>query len=198
MAFDTFDEGIALGGIRSKNEIRTLICYIYTTINTPMTKELVTNALLEKGLTNYFEASSCFDDLVKAGNLKKVTDDSPLFTHTDNTVLISNQLEDTLATTVKDRACECVLSLIEKNRIEKENIVEIEKIDNGYNVCCRISGGDMDLLSFKVYVPEIAQARRIKKNFYKNPESFYEIMIAMLTRNKKQVENILDSLNSVI
>ncbi len=29
MAFDTFDEGINPGGMRSKNEIKTLICYLY-------------------------------------------------------------------------------------------------------------------------------------------------------------------------
>jgi len=65
MAFDTFDEGISLGGIRSKTEVRILICYLFTSVKEPMSKETVMEALLEKGLTNYFEASSCFDDLVK-------------------------------------------------------------------------------------------------------------------------------------
>ena len=41
MVLDTFDEGIAIGGIRSKNEIRTLICYILNSVGTPMSKEVV-------------------------------------------------------------------------------------------------------------------------------------------------------------
>lgn len=200
MPFDafTFDEGIAFGGIRTKNEIRTLICYMFTTVNQNMTKDIIVNALLEKGLANYFEASSCFDDLVNANTIKRVSEDSNEYTYTDDAKLISDQLEDTLATTVKERACECALLLLEKTRIEKDNHVTIEKTDNGYNVCCTISGGEMDLLSFKIYCPEVTQARMIRKNFLRNPDTIYEIMVAMLTKNKKAIENILDSLYRVI
>ena len=52
MAFDTFDEGISLGGMRSKTEIRTLICYLFKSVGVPMTKDAVVNALMEKGLAN--------------------------------------------------------------------------------------------------------------------------------------------------
>ena len=56
----------------------------------------------------------------------------------------------------------------------------------------------MDLLRFSLYVPEVHQARMIRKNFYKNPDMFYSVMIAMLTRNKRGVTEILDELGSVI
>ena len=62
MAFDTFDEGISPGGIRSKNEIRTLICYMLNSVNEPMSKNTVIEAVQKQGLANYFEVSSCFDD----------------------------------------------------------------------------------------------------------------------------------------
>ena len=198
MKFDAFEEGISLGGIRSKSEIRTLICYMFTTVDKPMTKEIVINSLLQKGLTNYFEATTAFDDLVNAENLKKISEDSELYTYTENTILISKQLEDTLSNSSKDKACECALSLLEQTRIEKENTVDIEKCDNGYEVTFTISGGEMDLMKLTLYVPQIEQARRIRKNFYNNPELFYEITIAMLTKNKKGIEDILESFKSVI
>ncbi|MBQ0098584.1 MAG: DUF4364 family protein [Oscillospiraceae bacterium] len=198
MAFDTFDEGINLGGIRSKNEIRTLICYIFCTLKRPLSKETVINALQEKGLANYFESTACFDDLVKGKNIKKTDEDENLFEITDQGKLISNQLEDTLALTVKERAVECTLSLLEKERLEKEHSVTIEKCENGYRLNCSISGGDMELLSFSLYVPDINQARLLRKNFRKNPESFYSVIIAMMTRDKASVEDILDELNSIL
>ena len=68
MAFDTFDEGISLGGMRSRTEIRTLICYLFKSVGVPMAKDAVVNALMEKGLANYFETSASFDDLLKKGN----------------------------------------------------------------------------------------------------------------------------------
>lgn len=198
MAFDTFDEGIVLGGMRSKTEIRTLICYMLKSVGAPMGKEMIVNALMEKGLANYFETSSCFDDLIRHGNIKPYEENSSLYINTENGDMIATQLEDTLAPTVKERATECALSLLKKQQIESDNKVTIEKCENGYNVKCSISGGDMDLLRFTLYVPDINQARQIRKNFYKNPDMFYSVMIAMLTRNKCAVTEILDELGSVI
>lgn len=198
MAFDTFDEGISLGGMRSKTEIRTLICYLFDKINIPMKKDTIINALQQKGLANYFESSSCFDDLIKNKNLEIKDEDNKLYFITDSGKLISRQLDDTLAYTVKEKACECTLSLLEKERIEKENIVTITKNDNGYTVNCSISGGDMDLLTFSVYAPDINQARIIRKNFHKNPLLFYNVMVSMLTRNKEAVKEALTDLNSIL
>ena len=198
MAFDTFDEGISLGGMRSKTEIRTLICYLYKSVGLPMTKDSVVNALMEKGLANYFETSSSFDDLVRNGNIKMTDEDKKLYFITENGDMIATQLEDTLAPTVKERAIECALSLLKREQIESNNKVTISKAENGYTVTCRISGGDMELLNFSLYVPDINQARLIRKNFYKDPDMFYSVMIAMLTRNKRSVTEILDELGSVI
>ena len=43
----------------------------------------------------------------------------------------------------------------------------IEKIKNGYNVNCSVSGGDMELMKFSIYVPDIELARIVRKNFHK-------------------------------
>lgn len=198
MAFDTFDEGVSLGGMRSKTEIRTLICYMLKSVGSPMRKDTIVNALMEKGLANYFETSSSFDDLVRNGNIELADADKKLYKNTSNGDMIATQLEDTLAPTVKERAIECALSLLRQEQIESENKVTITKCENGYNVTCKISGGDMELLSFTLYVPDITQARLIRKNFYKNPDMFYSVMIAMLTRNKREITEILDGLGSVI
>ncbi len=54
MAFDTFDEGIIPGGMRSKNEIKTLICYLYNSVKENMTKDLIIQSILKQVLANYF------------------------------------------------------------------------------------------------------------------------------------------------
>ena len=198
MAFDTFDEGISLGGMRSKTEIRTLICYLYKSVGKPMTKDAVVNSLMEKGLANYFETSASFDDLLKNGNIELTDSDKGLYYITDNGDMIATQLEDTLAPTVRERATECALSLLKREQVESENKVTITKAENGYAVTCRILGDEADLLSFTLIVPDKSQARIMRKNFYKNPDMFYSVMIAMLTRNKRAVNEILDEFGSVI
>ncbi|MBE6793917.1 MAG: DUF4364 family protein [Ruminococcaceae bacterium] len=197
MSYDAFDEGISLGGMRTKNEIRTLICYMFTAVGKPMSKELVVNALLKKGLTNYFEASSCFDDLISNGNLKLDENSDKLYVPTVNGKIISEQLEDTLPLTAKERAFECALLLLEKERIERENKVTTEKADNGYYVTCEVSGGDMDLMKLKMYMPDSNQAKSVKRNFYKNPQLVYEIMVATITRNKELIRQALEDLDNM-
>lgn len=197
MAYDAFDEGISLGGMRTKNDIRTLICYMFTSVNIPMSKEIVVNALLKKGLTNYFEASTCFDDLINNGNLTLIDDSDTLYTATVNGRIISEQLEDTLPLTAKERAYECALLLLERERLEKENRVTTEKTDNGYYVTCEISGGDMELMELKMYMPDSNQAKAVKKNFYKNPQLIYEVMVATVTRNKELIKQALEDLDNM-
>lgn len=197
MAFNTFDEGVSLGGIRSKTEIRILICYLFTSVKQPMSKETVVEALLERGLTNYFEASSCFDDLLKSGNIQSLENNPNLFEATANGRLISEQLEDSLALTVKERAIECAMTLLEKEKKEKENKVLIEKCSNGYNVKCIISGGDMELMSVSLFLADIEQARIVKKNFYKNPQLIYKVMLSAMTRNNSLIKDTLDDLSGL-
>lgn len=50
MAFDTFDEGINPGGMRSKNEIKTLICYLYNSVKENIDKGIVIQAILKQDL----------------------------------------------------------------------------------------------------------------------------------------------------
>lgn len=197
MAFDAFDEGIALGGVRSKTEVRILICYLLTTIGVPMSKENVIDALLEKGLTNYFEASSCFDDLLSKGNIEKAEGRTRHYIPTENGRTVAAQLADNLPLTVKERAYECALNLLEKEKNEKENKCTSEKLSNGYNVTCAISGGDMDLMKISLYLADSDQVKIVKKNFYKNPQLFYKVMLAVMTRNKSLIKDALEDLDNL-
>ncbi|MGN0452956.1 MAG: DUF4364 family protein [Ruminococcus sp.] len=197
MSYDTFDEGISLGGIRNKTEVRILICYLLTTVNQPMSKETVLNALLEKGLTNYFEASSCFDELVQRGNIQPIEKGSKLFEATENGRTISEQLENNLALTVKERAYECALALLVQEKNEKENKVTVEKTQNGYNIKCAISGGDIDLMSVTLHLADSDQVKIVKRNFYKNPQLFYRVMLATMTRNKELIKDALEDLDGL-
>lgn len=192
MAFDTFDEGIVPGGVRSKNEIRILICYLFTSVGVPMSKEVLVEAIQKQGLANYFETSACFDDLAMHHNIECTDGKEQLYFVTENGKTISKQLESTLSYTVKERAYTCAVSLLEQRKIEKENTVTIEQKNGGYSVQCTISGGNVELMSFQIFAPDANQAKLIKKNFHKNPELIYKTMIALLTKNKDMVGEALE------
>lgn len=201
MAFDTFDEGVSPGGIRSKNEIRTLICYILNSVSEPMSKKAVVETIQSQGLANYFESSSCFDDLINHKNIvNSVSDDNGerLYTVTDNGRMIASQLDSTLSFTVKEKAYSCAVALLEKKKIEKENAVTVTEAQGGYKVKFSISGSKMELLSFEIFAPDKNQAKLMKASFHRNPELFYKTFIALLTKNKEFVGEALESLYGIL
>ena len=177
MSFDTFDEGINPGGMRSKNEIRILICYLIKSVKAPVSKELILESLQKDGLANYFEASACFDDLVK-----------------NRHITVNGKLEDSLAYTVKEKAFHCVMMLLEKEKTERENKVEIVKNERGYNVKCSITSEGLTILSLEFYVPDYEQAKLVKKNFRKNPELLYKTTISVLSKQKDLLTDTLKDL----
>lgn len=197
MAFDTFDEGITPGGIRSKNEIKTLICYLFNSVKENMDKDMVVQAILKQGLANYFETTSAFDDLVTNGNLIKSSENDNSYSLSENGIIISNQLDSTLAYSVKEKALDCALKLLAEKKTARENTVEISKTDNGYTVECTISGGEVELFSFKLYAPQTEQALIIKKNFLDNPEKVYKVMLALMTKDKDSVGEALEELYGI-
>ena len=200
MAFDTFDEGVTLGGVRSKNEIRILICYLLNCVKENMDKELVVQAITIDELANYFEVSAAFDDLIKNGNIKEseIVDGTQTYELTDNGKMIANQLESILSYTVKEKAYVKAIQLLGEKKKQRENSVDIKKTENGFDVICKISGGDMDLLSFTLYAPNFEQAMVMKKNFFDNPSTVYKVMLALMTKDKENVGEALEELYGVL
>lgn len=198
MAFDTFAEGINLGGMRSKNEIKTLICYLYNSVKENMDKGIVIQAILKQGLANYFETSSAFDDLVMNGNLIPADDGHKTYSLTKNGAEIAKQLDSTVAYTIKEKAYACAVKLLAEKKKEIENKVNIMKNDNGFTVECSVSGGDMELMKLDIYAPEMEQALILKKNFLDNPKKAYKIMLALLTKDKETVGEALEELYGIV
>lgn len=198
MAFDTFDEGINLGGMRSKNEIKTLICYLYNSVKENMDKGIIIQAILKQGLANYFETSSAFDDLVMNGNLIPADDEHKTYSLTEKGAEIAKQLDSTVAYTIKEKAYACAVKLLAEKKKEIENRVNISKNDNGFTVECSVSGGDMDLMKLNIYAPEMEQALILKKNFLDNPNKAYKVLLALLTKDKETVGDALEELYGIV
>lgn len=196
MAFDTFDEGVAPGGIRNKNEIRVLICYVFNSVKENMDKDLVVEALREDELVNYFEAAAVFDELVNNGILKEseIVDNKQTYELSENGKMIADQLETTLSYTARNKACVCAIRLLGEKKKQRENSVEIVKNYNGYDIICKISGGSLNLLTFSLFAPTYQQALIMKKNFYESPTAVYKVMLALMTNDKESVGEALEAL----
>ena len=188
MDFDALTQGVAPGGLRSKSDIRILICYLIKSVGA-LTQDEITNVLQGHELANYFEVGDALSSLVNLGNVKQ--DENGAFTLEPQGENIAENLDVLLPLSVRDKAVSAALSMLADARAERENSVTTAKTERGYNVTCKISGGDMDLMQIKVYVPDLHQARTVKKNFHRDPQRIYSLLLAALTGDEELTKSIL-------
>lgn len=195
MALDEFVAGVNPGGMQSKNDIKLLICYILSSISCGISKADIFSILQENKFANYFEASDAFSDLLENNNICCSDESLGIYTVTSSGKLISTQLDALLPLSVREHALSAALRVQARAKREKENNVTIEKIECGYCVKCNISGGDIDLMSTTLYVPDMMQANMVKENFQKNPEILYSAILSILTNDKSLASEVLNNIN---
>ena len=189
MEFDAFTGGVAPGGLRYKSDIRILICYLLKSVDAPLSGEDIIRVMQEKALANYFEVNDALSALVSLGNIRREEDGTYVLEPQGKSV--ADNLDVLLPLSVRDKAIAAAMSMLASAKIERENAVTTTRTDNGYNVSCHISGGDMELMNLTVYVPDLYQARVVKKNFHRDPQRIYSLLLAALTGDDELTKNIL-------
>lgn len=180
---DTFNEGVSLGGLNEKQEIKILICFILDRLAKPLKKNDVTSILQNYGLANYFEASQAFSEMVVNNNICPDENDENCYTITESGRMIVEELSGTLPATVKEKALKSAELYLERVKSEQENKVSITKNSMGYSVKCSVSDGEFNMLELTIYAPDITAASVIRDNFYKNPSEIYYSIMSLLTKD---------------
>ncbi len=191
MKYDAFTAGVEPGGLRSRNEIRILVCYLLTSVKAPLAEDDLVEIIVENGLANYFEVTDAIAEMAEKGNIILSGEMPRICTAGDSARMISKQLDFELPPSVREKALCAALNLLDRARREKENTVDVVPAEHGYCVTCHISGGAEDLMNFSLYVPDLAQAGIVKKNFQDSPETVYRMLLALMTGNRDIAAGLL-------
>lgn len=191
MDFDAFNAGVDFGGLRSKNDIQVLVCYLLCGVNAPLSKDDIVSVLCENGFANYFEVMDSLSVLSNAGSIS--IDENDNYSANELTHEISMRLNTTLPNSIREQAVSFATELLSAAKRERENKVEITEISNGYKIECHISGGKHDLMSFSLYVPDLQQSKLVRKNFLKNPGLFYKMILTLSTGNNDIAKSLIDN-----
>ncbi len=179
--FDAFQGGVEYGGLRSRNEIRILLCYILSRIREPLSKGQLTECLTGIGLVNYFEISEAADYLLSSGAVSAVPyHDEDCLTVTESGKEIAGALESSLTRSVREKAVGAALTLLFRARSERENMVSIEKREGGYFITFVMTGFSEEILKLTLYAADSMQADMLKEGFLRDPAGFYSGIIGKL------------------
>jgi hypothetical protein len=191
MGSNAFSAGVEPGGLRTKDEIRILLCYLLASVNAPLSKDDIVSILQENGLANYFEVTEAISEMAGKGMILLSGEGDSLCSIGETGRMVSGQLDTTLPSVVRKKAVGAAINLLAQAKREKENTVEINPVKNGYEVTCHISGGNTDLMKFSLYVPDQKQAEMVRGNFQRSPETVYRMLLALVTGNKEFAADLI-------
>lgn len=186
---DAFTGGVEPGGLWSQNDVRILVCYLLSSVGAPLSRAALSQIVQEKGLANYFEVGDAVAALLAQGNLREEGDD---LTVTESGREIAERLDASLPLSVRDKALEAALRLLAESRARRENRVTVTQGEDGCLVTCHISGGERDLMTVSLTVPDKRQAALVEGNFYRNPESVYRLLLSALTGDLGYARTLLE------
>ena len=187
---DAFTAGVAPGGLTFKSDIRILICYLVKSVPHSLTKANIIEVLQEKQLANYFELADSVGLLEQRGHIIK--DEDGLFYLSETGLEIAMSLDTNLPPVVRDKALESAFAMLKHARTVRENPVEINKTENGYDVVCHISGGSFDLMKISIFAPDKMQAKMIKQNFQNDPQYLYSLMLSAMVGDKAYIKSLIE------
>ena len=183
MEYDAFDAGIELGGLRSRDDIRLLICYLLKSIDAPMTRQMLNDSMQEDGLANFFEVGQAIEELLKTGNITTdILNDEEVLIVTERGREAAELLQTSLPRTVREKAVNSAIRLTTRAKVERENKIEVKKEDDGgYTITFTLFDRGTELMKLSIYVVDSLQLETVKQNFINDPVKVYSTIITSLT-----------------
>lgn len=179
--FDAFNEGIEPGGLRNKNEIKLLICYLLKTMDAPISKDQIGNIIQDQSIANYFETMDAISDLLLNGSITSdYIEDKEFLSITDLGRGACEVVEKDLPKTVREKAVKSALKFMTLEKNERDNDVKIEPCDDGYTISFTMKDRDTVLMELSMFVGDSAQADKLKANFIEDPARVYSTILASL------------------
>ena len=184
-SFDAFQGGVEYGGLRSRNEIRILICYLLSRVGEPLSIKQLTECLSGIGLVNYFEISEAADYLLSSGAVGAVPyHGEECMSVAESGREIAGALEQNLTRSVREKAVGAALTLLSRARSERENAVTVEKREGGYFITFVMTGFSEEILRLTLFAADGMQAQMLKDGFLNDPAGFYTSVIDKLIKKE--------------
>lgn len=192
MDYENIIAGLSPGGANKVYEARILICYLLSLLNKPLSRTDINNILQYQGLVNYFTFSQAFNDLKEDKQIIEYQDlydenkdqdkDKEIrYVLTDKGAQTSKVFKDTIAVTIKEKISFAAEGYLKNIKSLQENIVKINKVDDGYIVTCRVKDIGSDLITINIFSPDKDTAEVMKKNFINKSLQLYQNIFDFLT-----------------
>lgn len=175
---NAFTAGVEPGGLRSMEEIKTLVCYLLNSIKEPVPREMIPEIIAGNGMANFFDTGAAIDDLVKRGHIAESAGGKLEITPTGSE--IAEVLAISLPFVLRERSVKLALQLLTRMRRQRDAHVEISETAQGHMVTMQLKDGERTMMEVTVAAADSMQASTIKRNFLDDPSILYRSCLAVL------------------
>lgn len=183
MMSDALNAGVQPGGLRTRLEIRVLLCYILKMIKEPVPLEPIKEMLHFEGIANYFETAFAITELEENGTIISTDDNgsNKLYALSESKYEMLDSLFGDLPFSVKENALNIAKGIVKRRKNERENKVIIEQYDDAVYIECSCMEKERKIVSVRLLVPDIDTANSIKERFLNDPIKLLISATASLT-----------------
>ncbi|MDK2801927.1 MAG: DUF4364 family protein [Oscillospiraceae bacterium] len=175
---DNYLAGVGPGGIREIYDAKILICYTLSCIKDKITKEQMASIFYNEGFVNYFLFSDAIGDLLKSNHISIDEYNGKKFLKIQNLgIETADRLRNNIPNSLRKKVVRLTVKFLAEYRKNKDYISTIHKVEDGYVLECRITDIGTDLLSFKIFAPDINQAEFMESKFKQSPIEIYKIFL---------------------
>ena len=179
--YDALTGGIEIFGMRSKSDIRILLCYILRSLDVPFAKSGLNEVLQSTALANFFEVNDALsvlqEDKLIAGE-KRENDE--YFVLTQRGREVADRLETDLPMVVRKTAVAAAMELLARERAARGANTDIIRLDKGYHVRLTVREGDTVMMETLLYASDSIQANAVADSFMAAPGNLYSGVIESL------------------
>ncbi len=180
--YDAFTQGVSLGGLRTRYDIKVLLCYVLSGLDRPISKSGLNAALQITELANFFEVNAALGEITENGLAKcEKRDDDEYYSLLPKGRDAARHLETDIPHRVRDMALKAAMEVAAKERKRCGVEAITEKRDDGYYAVLTIKDGDCLMLKTSLYCSDSLQADVVCRTFLDEPEKLYSAVIDSIT-----------------
>lgn len=191
MAEDAFTGGVAPGGLRDKNDVKILVCYLLNSLGRPLSFDAISGALQQDGLANYFTVGDAVSELLSSGHLEPAGESGKAYRVTALGAGTAALFERHLPLSVREKAVRAAIRLLDYEKRMRETKVDITPYGSGFQVRCAALDRADELFAVSLLVPDRAQAKEVQRRFVADPVVMYQVAVALLTGDLEGAQNAL-------
>lgn len=177
-------DGVAPGGLYSKENIRIMLCYLLKSLDTEISKTAFVEILQDTELANYFEITDALSYLETSGTATVREVDGDLrYSITPVGRKVANELYTDIPRSARNKAYIAAVQVVNREKMAECTDIEIKRIgEDSCNLSMTIYDEKKNvMLGTTIYTADYMQADAISQRFLDDPAKLYEAVINALT-----------------